>query len=337
MKKWLASFLLLTMSLMIVACNTTDEGQEEKEQKDEMIKVNMASWSQPITEQTNLLVEEEKGFFKEEGIDLTFIPGAGGGDAIKNVLAGNADIAFTDAGSFFSALNQGEDLVSIYNIYPQNVFNVVAKKSSGIEKPEDLKGKKIGVYSLASGTRENLLILLHTAGLTEEDVDIVETGLLNFAPLMQDQVDATAAIDTGLYLGEQKGLEDYNVMEVRDYLNFSSDMFVVTRDVYNNHKEELQAFLRAFQKSAQWMLDHPDEAATLAKQFAIDGQDEEQNRAIIDIRNISSVQEGHDLGYTDLDDMQQAIDVYEELGLIDQPIDITKHMTNDLLPTGDDE
>lgn len=337
MKKWLASFLLLTMSLMIVACNMTDEGQEEKEQKDEMIKVNMASWSQPITEQTNLLVEEEKGFFKEEGIDLTFIPGAGGGDAIKNVLAGNADIAFTDAGSFFSALNQGEDLVSIYNIYPQNVFNVVAKKSSGIEKPEDLKGKKIGVYSLASGTRENLLILLHTAGLTEEDVDIVETGLLNFAPLMQDQVDATAATDTGLYLGEQKGLEDYNVMEVRDYLNFSSDMFVVTRDVYDNHKEELQAFLRAFQKSAQWMLDHPEEAATLAKQFAIDGQDEEQNRAIIDIRNISSVQEGHDLGYTDLDDMQQAIDVYEELGLIDQPIDITKHMTNDLLPTGDDE
>lgn len=336
MKKWLVSFLLLTMSLVIVACSSENE-QNSKEEAEEMTTINMASWSQPITEQTNLLVEEEKGFFKKENIDLTFIPGAGGGDAIKNVLAGNADIAFTDAGSFFNALNQGEDLVSIYNIYPQNVFNVVAKKSSGIEKPEDLKGKKIGVYSLASGTRENLLILLHTAGLTEEDVEIVETGLLNFAPLMQDQVDATAATDTGLYLGEQKGLEDYNVMEVRDYLNFSSDMFVVTRDVYDNHKEELQAFLRAFKKSAQWMLDHPDEAATLAKQFTIDGQDEEQNRAIIDIRNISSVQEGHDLGYTDLDDMQQAIDVYEELGLIDQPIDITKHMTNDLLPTGDDE
>lgn len=336
MKKWLVSFLLLTMSLVIVACSSENE-QNSKEEAEEMTTINMASWSQPITEQTNLLVEEEKGFFKKENIDLTFIPGAGGGDAIKNVLAGNADIAFTDAGSFFNALNQGEDLVSIYNIYPQNVFNVVAKKSSGIEKPEDLKGKKIGVYSLASGTRENLLILLHTAGLTEDDVEIVETGLLNFAPLMQDQVDATAATDTGLYLGEQKGLTDYNVMEVRDYLNFSSDMFVVTRETFDNYKEELEAFLRAFQKSAQWMLDEPEEAAKLAKKFAIDGQDEEQNRAIIDIRNISSLQEGHSLGYTDLDAMQKAIDIYEELGLIDQPIDMNKHMTNELLPTGDDE
>lgn len=335
MKKWLMSIIVLALTLVIVGCANEDAKQTTVEEMTDSIKVNMASWSQPITEQTNLLVEEKKGFFKDEGIDLTFIPGAGGGDAIKNVLAGNADIAFTDAGSFFSALNQGEDLVSIYNIYPQNVFNVVAKKSSGIEKPEDLKGKTIGVYSLASGTRENLLILLHTVGLTEEDVEIVETGLLNFAPLMQDQVDATAATDTGLYLGEQKGLTDYNVMEVRDYLNFSSDMFVVTRDVYDNHKEELQAFLRAFQTSAQWMLDNPEEAATLAKKFAIDGQDEKQNRAIIDIRNTSSLQEGHELGYTNLEDMQQAIDVYEELGLIDGPIDIKKYMTNDLLPTGE--
>lgn len=90
-----------------------------------------------------------------------YLPGAGGGDAIRNILSGQADVAFTDPGSFFMALDKGEKLVAIYDIYPQNVFNVVSLKSSGIRKPADLKGKKIGVYSLASGTRQNLLVMLH--------------------------------------------------------------------------------------------------------------------------------------------------------------------------------
>ena len=103
-----------------------------------------------------------------------------------------------------SRARQGREVRAIYNIYPQNVFNVVSPKSSHINRPADLKGKKIGVYSLSSGTRQNLLVLLHQAGLTESDVTIEVTGLLNFAPLLQGQVDATAATDTGLLVGMQR-------------------------------------------------------------------------------------------------------------------------------------
>jgi NitT/TauT family transport system substrate-binding protein len=55
---------------------------------------------------------------------------------------------------------------------------VVALKSSGITKPADLRGKKIGVYSLSSGTRQNLQVLLHQVGLSESDVTVQVTGLL---------------------------------------------------------------------------------------------------------------------------------------------------------------
>jgi NitT/TauT family transport system substrate-binding protein len=148
-------------------------------------KMVVAGWSKPITEITNLLVEEDKGFFKARGIELGYVPGAGGGDALRNLLSGQADVAFTDPGSFFAALDKGEKLRAIYDIYPQNVFNVVSLKSQNIRQPADLKGKRIGVYSLSSGTRQNLQVLLHQAGLTESDVTLVVTGLLNFAPLMQ--------------------------------------------------------------------------------------------------------------------------------------------------------
>ncbi|AGT32450.1 nitrate ABC transporter substrate-binding protein [Geobacillus genomosp. 3] len=339
-RKTLVAVWLLVVAVFLAACgaagrNDQTGGTAGKAKKDKTESLRVALWSQPITEQTNLLVEKEKGFFKEKGLNITLIPGAGGGDAIKNILSGQADIAFTDPGSLFFALDKGAKLKVIYNIYPQNVFNVVSLKDKQITKPEDLKGKKIGVYSLASGTRQNLLVLLHQAGLSERDVTIVETGLLNFAPLMQGQVDATAATDTGLVMAKEKGLGDVNVMEVKDYLNIPSDVFVVTEKTYNEKKELLQMFLEAYRNSAQWMIDHPEEAASLATKYAIDGKDEQRNLQIIKLRNGSSVSpltEEKGLGALDVNVLQQAADTYKTLGLVKNDLNMAEVVADDLLP-----
>src|SRR5690554_3843545 len=106
-------------------------------------KFTLAGWSKPITEVINLLAEPDKGFFRQESLALHYLPGAGGGDALRNLLSGQADIAFTDPGSFFAAIDKGAKLRAVYDIYPQNVFNVVTLASSGINSPADLKGKRI--------------------------------------------------------------------------------------------------------------------------------------------------------------------------------------------------
>ena len=298
-------------------------------------KVVIASWGKPISEITNLLVEEEKGFFKAKGIEMNLIPGAGGADAIRNLLSGQADVAFTDPASFFIAIDKGEKLRAIYDIYPQNIFNLVSLKSKNITKPADLKGKRIGVYSLASGTRQNLQILLHQAGLTEDDVTIVVTGLLNFLPLMQGQVDATAATDTGLLVGKLKGLGDVNVIEVKNYVNISSDFFVVREETYQQKKDILKRFLQAYQDSAEWMMRSPQEAAKLAVKFAIDGQNEALNQEVIKLRNATSVsnmtqQKG--LGAFDMGVIQKGANAYKAFGLIQRDIKVTDVISQDLLP-----
>ena len=298
-------------------------------------KVVVAGWSKPITEITNLLVEEDKGFFKARGIELGYVPGAGGGDALRNLLSGQADVAFTDPGSFFTALDKGEKLRAIYDIYPQNVFNVVSLKSQNILKPADLKGKRIGVYSLSSGTRQNLQVLLHQAGLTEADVTVVVTGLLNFAPLMQGQVDATAATDTGLLVGRQKGLGGVNVMEIKNHLNISSDFFVVREDTYQQKKDVLKRFLRAYQDSAKWMMTSPEEAAKLAVKYAIDGQNANLNLDIIRLRNEASVSPTTDkrgLGAFDLGGLQKGANAYKAFGVIQRDIKVSDVVSQDLLP-----
>jgi len=316
-----------------LACATLLSAGPGQAQKLE--KLTVAGWSQPISEITNLLAEPDKGFFRARGIDLGYVPGAGGGDAVRNMLTGKADLAFTDPGSFFAAIDKGAKLKAIYNIYPQNVFNVVAPKSSGITKPSDLKGKKIGVYSLSSGTRQNLQVLLAQVGLSEADVTIQVTGLLNFAPVMQGQVDATAATDTGLFVGKLKGLKDFNVIEVRDYLNVPSDMFVVTEETYRTKKELLRKFLAAYRDSAAWMIAHPEEAAKIAMKRAINGKNEKVNLEIIKIRNISAVSETtkkKGLGHFDLDLLQKAVGTYRKLGLIKQDIDVSRVVSTELIP-----
>lgn len=298
-------------------------------------KVVIAGWSKPITEVTPLLVDADKGFYRAQGLAPEYVPGAGGGDAIRNILSGQADVAFTDPGSLFAALDKGEKLRAIYDIYPQNVFNVVSLRKSGIRTPADLKGKKIGVYSLSSGTRQNLQVLLHLAGLSESDVTVVVTGLLNFAPLLQGQVDATAATDTGLLVGRRRGLADVEVMEVRRFLNVSSDLFVVREETYQQRRDVLRRFLRAYRDAAAWMIKDPAEAATLAAKRAIDGSDPDLNLEVIRLRNAASISEltaRQGLGAMDVASLQKAADVYRQLGLVQQPIAMAQVVASDLLP-----
>jgi len=310
-------------------------GAAASAQDGKLEKITMASWGGPISEVTNLLVEPDKGFFRARGIELVYMPGTGGGDAVRNLLSGQADVAFTDPGSFYAALDKGEKLRAIYDIYPQNVFNVVSLKSANIRKPADLKGKKIGVYSLSSGTLANLQLLLNQAGLSTRDVTIVVTGLLNFAPLMQGQVDATAATDTGLLVARARGVGEVNVIEVRDSLNLSSDLFVVREETYQKRKDVLKRFLAAYRDSAQWMMDQPEEAARLAVKRAINGQNEAVNLEVIKLRNATSVSpltQKNGLGAIDVDMLQKGAVAWKQIGLIERDLDMKAVVSQDLLP-----
>lgn len=325
--------LVLAISLTGCGGDQTEE-IESQEVKQEPEQIRMASWSPAIVEQSNLYLAQDKGWFADAGITFEYIPGQGGGDAVKNIIAGNADIAFANVEAVLQAAETGEKLKIIYNIYPKNVFNLVSLKQNNMTKIEDLRGKDIGVYSMSSGTYDNLKVLLYSAGMTEADVNIVATGVLNFGPLMSNQVVATAATDTGLYDAKQKGLGDVNVIEVLNVLNTPSDVFVVTEETYNNKRDLLVKFLQVYRDSTQYTIEHPEEAAEIAVEFAIDGTDKSRNLEIIKIRNQTSVNpemKEKGLGWLDVDVLKEVEATYLNMGLIKNPVNIEDIMTNDLV------
>ncbi|MDI9336613.1 MAG: ABC transporter substrate-binding protein [Gammaproteobacteria bacterium] len=283
----------------------------------------LAGWSRPITESVNLFVDEYKHFFADQNIKLIYLPGNGGDVAMQNLLLKHADIAFTDPGSFFITLSRGEKIRAIYDIYPKNVFNIVWLQKNKWKGVKDLKGKKIGVFSHSSATKTNLLLMLELAGLKSTDVEIVVTGPLNFAPLITSQVDALASTDTAVWLAQKKRGVELTILQVQDFINYSSDLFVVREETYLQKPALLKRFIAAYRNSFLWMKHQPEEAALLAKKVVLDGEIFDESLGIIHLRIKSSQSEftgKYGLGTVNVDSLQNAANLYHRLGLIDKPI-----------------
>src|ERR1700690_403263 len=78
-------------------------------------KFKLCSWSPRLAEEGNIFVSEEKGYFKDEGLEIEWIPGAGSGVALTNMIAGSGDIAFVGPEALYLATDKGSKLKAIYD------------------------------------------------------------------------------------------------------------------------------------------------------------------------------------------------------------------------------
>jgi NitT/TauT family transport system substrate-binding protein len=111
---------------------------------------------------------------------------------------------------------------------------------------------------------------------------------------------------------------------------------VVREDTYQQKKDVLKRFLHAYQDSAKWMMQSPEEAAKLAVKYAIDGQNTSMNLDIIRLRNessVSAITEQRGLGAFDMAGLQKGANAYKAFGVIQRDIRISDVVSQDLLPT----
>jgi NitT/TauT family transport system substrate-binding protein len=120
----------------------------------------------------------EKGFFKEEGADVTGILSSnGGGTTIRNLLGGNLDYGEVDLAGTVTAIEQGNDLHIISdNVLTVGEFVWAVKPDSPIKTLADFKGHKIGYTNPRSTSQALNVLLLQTIGLTQADVNTIKVG-----------------------------------------------------------------------------------------------------------------------------------------------------------------
>jgi len=296
-------------------------------------RLRFVSWSQPRAEQANLFVAQDLGYYRDQGIEFEYVPGNGSGDALKQLLAGNADVGFVGPEAIYFTVDQGGDAVGIYNIYPQSIFSVVSWPEAGIRAPADLRGKTIGVLSQASGSRYVVLTLLALAGLKEADVTLVATGP-NPAPFLERKVDAwSSLVTTAADLQEQTG-QTFNQLLARDHLNLPTDVFATTRDNYTRRGELLIRFLRAVRQGTEYMIAHPAEAAEISVQHALDIKEPAKAEKVIRAFGEASKPDAtgaQDFGTFNLTVLREGARLYREAGLIKAQVEVERYFSNDLV------
>src|ERR1044071_1591528 len=88
---------------------------------------------------------KERGFYKEEGIDLTINEGRGSANTVQVVAAGSDTFGMADSSSVIATAAKGAEIQSVMSLLNSTGFSVVSLASAGIKTPKDLEGKKLAV------------------------------------------------------------------------------------------------------------------------------------------------------------------------------------------------
>ena len=144
----------------------------------------------PSVQFAQFYLAEQNGYYADAGLDVEF-QNKIDPDLITLVGQGAIDVGIGDGTSVIPAVSNGIPIAYVATIYGQFPNIVFAKASSGITTAADLKGKKIGIPGRYGSGWIMLQALLASAGLTTDDVEIVEyPDFTQAAAVEQGAVDA---------------------------------------------------------------------------------------------------------------------------------------------------
>ncbi len=278
-------------------------------------------------------VAQEKGFFAEEGLQVTIRHTAGGGEHLQLLSAGKVDVTTQDAAVLLKRRAEpGLPLVSIALIGRQGQQAFVALDGSGIESIKDWEGKNVGF----KGTPPpDLLALLAAAGVDPANVNLVNVG---FDPraLTEGLVDVYP-----VYKSNEPNLirswgHDVKMWDAADYgVPGLGLAYVSTPDIINQDPDRMGRFVRAALKGIDYARQHPDEAINIVMQYAGEQADPAHMRYMLDTEladAVSPATEENGLGWQTTAQWQALHDMLIDYEAMAKPVDVEEAFTNQFLP-----
>ncbi len=277
-------------------------------------------------------VAQEKGFFAEEGLEVEIQHSTGKGEHMQLLVTGEIQITNLDAAVLLKRqADPGLPLVSIALLGQRGQQAFVALKDSGIETIEDWAGRKIGF----KGTPPpDLLALLDAAGLTEDDVELINVG---FDPrvLVEGLVDVYPVFKSNEpYKLHEWGYE-LNMWEAADYgMPTLGLTYVTTPDIIAQDPERIESFLRAALRGIEYAGEHPDEAIEYVLKYTGPEADPAHQRYMFETElkdAYSSVTDAQGLGGQTAEQWQALHDSLMQYAALAKPVDINGVFDNRFL------
>lgn len=329
MKKKIALILVMIMAIgMMVACGSNQGSTGE------LKKVSIQIDGAAVPYYAPLYIAQEKGFFKEEGLDVEFFYAAAA-DIVKNVASGNVEFGFPNADSVIAARAQNIPVQVIHTTYQHGLGSTLFKKDSGITTPADLKGKTVAITSFGSPNYIQLQVMLKQAGLSVDDVNvkIVGTGAIVNA-LVTDEVDAMTFSMLRKFDLEASGVE-VNQFLSDEYLPSHGNVLVTSEKLLKDDKDTAAKFVRALNKGLEYVInDHVEEAVDLSIAKHATTFADKRDMAVNIIKEVfvpylwqSDLTKTEGFGAADLDRWQKSIDIMKEYEVIDKDLKASDFVT----------
>lgn len=210
-------------------------------------------------------IAEKMGWFAERGVKVDLVPLPGSNDCVRNVATGEVDTAVAAPEPVALLRAQGVDLKVFYTAYRRNIFGLAVPEESDIQTYQDLRGKKIGVTSMASVGVIIARSVAADAGLNpQSDIRIVVSGqpAQSAALLQSGEVDALSHWDTNYLLVERAGVPMRRLVDDQ-IAAFPSNSFVALQSDLDTNGEQLAAVARGYAMGTVFALENPKAASEI--------------------------------------------------------------------------
>ncbi|HEY9762524.1 MAG TPA: aliphatic sulfonate ABC transporter substrate-binding protein [Trichocoleus sp.] len=261
---WLLTLTAVFCISILNSCTqpTTSATATAEAAKPSAVRVDFAYYN-PVS-----LVLKEKGWLEEDlgkdGVKVEWTQSLGSNKALELLNSRSIDFGSTAGAAALLGKANGNPIKAIYVYSKPEWTALVTRPDSGINRVEDLKGKKIAA---TKGTDPYIFLLrsLDQVGLSSKDVEIIQLQHADGrTALERGDVDAWAGLDPHMATTE---LEQGSKLFYRNPDFNTYGVLNVRQDFAQQYPAYVERVLAAYEKARQWAIENPTElAATLQKE-----------------------------------------------------------------------
>jgi NitT/TauT family transport system substrate-binding protein len=214
-------------------------------------------------------VAQERSYLRDAGFDVTF-DYRWETDGIQLVAAGEIPFSVASGDQVIQARSMGLPVVAVAGWYQTFPVGVMALHDVTLDRPEDLRGLRIGIPETFGASYIGLRALLDVGGLTETDIELQAIGYTQLAALTAGTVDAVVvyANNEPVVLAQQG--TPFKVLYAADYVDLVSAVIVSSDSYVQTHPKSVSRFVGAFLKGLSDVLADPDAAFAICE-TAVEG------------------------------------------------------------------